>query len=67
MANKEGLSLGYRMWWGIRRTVLTFLGPAQLGDSDPLYKLKQEREAKSREALAKKKAEENKQQPQRPY
>lgn len=43
MANKEGLSIGYRLWWNIRRLVLTVLGPAQLGDADPLYRLKKER------------------------
>ncbi|STD05717.1 hypothetical protein [Dermatophilus congolensis] len=46
MANKDGLSLGYRLWWNIRRVAMSIFGPAQLGDNDPLHRLKAEREAK---------------------
>lgn len=67
MANNDGLSLGYRLWWGIRRSVLTVFGPAQLGDADPLYKLKQERAEKVRAIQERKAAEASQQQVQRPY
>ncbi len=50
MAGNEGLSLGYRMWWSIRRLVLTVFGPAQLGDDDPMENLRREREEKIRQA-----------------
>ena len=51
MAKDEGLSLGYRIAWNIRRAVMTVFGPAQLGDDDdPLARLRAERAAKVREA-----------------
>ncbi|MDO5696674.1 MAG: hypothetical protein Q4G51_01745 [Dermatophilus congolensis] len=53
MAGNDGLSLGYRIWWGIRRAVLTVFGPAQLGEDDPIENLRREREAKIAEAQAK--------------
>lgn len=43
----EGLTVGYRIWYQIRRLGLTFFGPAQLGESvDPTARLAAEREAK---------------------
>ncbi len=43
----EGLSVGYRIWYQIRRLGLTVFGPAQLGESvDPTARLLAEREAK---------------------
>lgn len=55
MARDDGLGLGYRMWWNIRKTVLTFYGPAQLGnDNDPIRRLEREREAKVAEVARKK-------------
>lgn len=56
MANNEGLSIGYRLWWGLRRTVMTFFGPAQLGDNDPMERLDAERRAKMAEAQARRNA-----------
>ncbi|WP_040158558.1 hypothetical protein [Mobilicoccus massiliensis] len=52
MAKDEGLSLGYRLWWNIRKAVLTVFGPAQLGDADPLERLRREREEKAARARA---------------
>ncbi len=52
MSENEGLSLGYRLWWRIRRHTMTFLGPAQLGDDDPIERLTEERRAKAAEARA---------------
>ncbi len=43
---RDGLSLGYRVWWRIRKTVLTFYGPAQLGANDPISRLERERAAR---------------------
>lgn len=54
MAKDEGLSLGYRLGWNIRKVVLSVLGPAQLGDNDPLERLRNERREKAAEARAKK-------------
>lgn len=54
MAKDEGLSLWYRLGWNIRRAVLSVLGPAQLGDDDPLERLHIERREKAAEARAKK-------------
>lgn len=49
--SRDGLSLRYRLWWNIRRTVLTFFGPAQLGSSnDPIQRLERERAQKIEEA-----------------
>lgn len=56
MANSEGLGIGYRLGWNIRRIVMTFFGPAQLGEDDPMERLTTERRQKSAEALAKKNA-----------
>ena len=53
MAGNEGLSLGYRIWWGIRRSVLTVFGPAQLGEDDPIENLRREREDKIAQARTK--------------
>lgn len=52
MANDEGLSIGYRLWWNIRRAVMSVLGPAQLGDDDPLERLHAERAERVAEAKA---------------
>ncbi len=47
MAGHDGLSLGYRISWNIRRLGLTLFGPAQQSaDRDPLVRLHREREAK---------------------
>lgn len=54
VAGDEGLSLGYRLGWRIRKTVMTVFGPAQLGDNDPLERLRVERERKIAEARARK-------------
>ncbi|GAB94688.1 hypothetical protein BJY21_000540 [Kineosphaera limosa] len=48
---RDGLSLSYRVWWNIRKTILTFYGPAQLGHAnDPIRRLEREREQKVEEA-----------------
>lgn len=52
MANDEGLSLGYRLGWNIRRIAMTVFGPAQLGEDDPMERLREERRRKSAEARA---------------
>lgn len=50
----DGLSVGYRLWWNIRKSVMSVFGPAQLGgESDPIYRLDRERAAKVAEAQAK--------------
>lgn len=51
---KDGLSIWYRIGWNIRRFVFGVFGPAQqLGQSDPLQRLHQEREEKILQAKAK--------------
>lgn len=46
-ADREGLSLGYRIMYQIKRALLTVYGPAQLsGDADPHVRMKRQREAK---------------------
>ncbi|HEV7196766.1 MAG TPA: hypothetical protein VGN19_12560 [Pedococcus sp.] len=46
-SEREGLSMGYRVRYRLRRMILQIYGPAQLGDSeDPLAKLANERAAK---------------------
>ncbi|HEV7148059.1 MAG TPA: hypothetical protein VGN48_13785 [Pedococcus sp.] len=46
-SEREGLSLGYRLRYRLRRMILQIYGPAQLGESqDPLAKLANERAAK---------------------
>ncbi|MCA0436469.1 MAG: hypothetical protein M9891_16265 [Austwickia sp.] len=52
--SSDGLSLGYRIGWRLRKIAMTFFGPAQLGSEDPTRKLHAEREAKIAEARAKK-------------
>ena len=52
--SSDGLSLGYRIGWRLRKIMMTFFGPAQLGAEDPTQKLYAEREAKIAEARAKK-------------
>ncbi len=50
MAN-DGLSIGYRLWWSIRRVVLSVFGPAQLGGAnDPIRRLERERADKVEQA-----------------
>lgn len=51
--SKDGLSLGYRIGWRLRKIAMIFFGPAQLGAEDPTRKLYAEREAKLAEARAK--------------
>lgn len=47
----DGLSIGYRLWWGIRRVALSVFGPAQLGGAnDPILRLERERAEKVRQA-----------------
>ena len=46
-ADREGLSLGYRILYRIRYIGLHMYGPAQLGEEDdPHMRLKRERQAK---------------------
>ena len=53
-AGSEGLSLGYRLVYRVRHAGLSLFGPAQLGEEeDPRRRLEREREAKVREAWAK--------------
>lgn len=52
--SSDGLSLGYRIGWRLRKIAMTFFGPAQLGSDDPTRKLYAEREAKIAEAKARK-------------
>lgn len=54
MAKNEGLSPWYRLGWNVRRAVLSVLGPAQLGENDPLERLHIERRDKVAKARAKK-------------
>ncbi len=51
--DKTGLSVGYRLWWRVKYTVLTFYGPAdQSGPRDPRWRLRAERLAKVNAARA---------------
>ena len=56
MAKDEGLSLGYRIGWNIRKMAMTVFGPAQLGEEDPTERLHEERRRKVAEARARKAA-----------
>lgn len=50
----EGLSMGYRISYRLRKIALTIFGPAQLGENDdPLVRLRRERAAKIEAARAK--------------
>lgn len=51
--SSDGLSLGYRIGWRLRKAVMSIWGPAQLGDEDPLARLEAERARKVAEAKAK--------------
>jgi hypothetical protein len=52
-ADREGLSLGYRITYRLRRMIMQLYGPAQLGEGDdPLAKLQRERDAKVAAARA---------------
>ena len=42
-ADREGLSVGYRIRWRLRYAALSVFGPAQLGTDDPQEQLRQER------------------------
>ena len=42
-ADREGLTLGYRVRWRLRYIALSVFGPAQLGTDDPQERLRQER------------------------
>lgn len=49
--DNEGLSIGYRIGWRIRYTVMHLFGPAQLsGQGDPHERLDRERAARVAEA-----------------
>ncbi len=53
--SSDGLSLGYRIGWRLRKAVMTVFGPAQLGgEDDPLARLEREKSAKIAEARDKK-------------
>lgn len=53
--SSDGLSLGYRLGWRVRRVMVSLFGPAQLGgEEDPTQQLYAERKAKIAEAKAKK-------------
>ncbi|WP_162872778.1 hypothetical protein [Austwickia chelonae] len=55
--SRDGLSIGYRIGWRLRKLAMTFFGPAQLSsDQDPMAKLHAEREAKIAEARTKRAA-----------
>jgi len=46
-ADREGLSLGYRLLYGVRYVGYHLFGPAQLGEQDdPHMRLRRERDAK---------------------
>ncbi len=52
-ADREGLSLWYRIKWRINYALLTVYGPARLeGDNDPLTRLERQRAAKVAAARA---------------
>ena len=58
-ADREGLSLGYRIMYRLRRMVMQMYGPAQLGEGDdPLSRLQRERENKVAAAKAARRARE---------
>ncbi|WP_392544142.1 hypothetical protein [Oryzobacter telluris] len=43
-ADREGLSLGYRIGWRLRYAAVSVFGPAQLGtQDDPQMKLRREK------------------------
>ena len=45
--DNAGLSLGYRFFWRLQYTLLTFMGPAdQGGMRDPRFRLRAERTAR---------------------
>lgn len=49
----EGLSLGYRLGYGIQMTLMEVFGPAQLGSQDdPQMRLRRRRRAKVEAARA---------------
>ncbi len=53
--SSDGLSLGYRILWRLRKAVMSVFGPAQLGgQNDPHVRLDRERSARIAEAKAKK-------------
>lgn len=43
-ADREGLSLGYRIGWRLRYVATSVFGPAQLGTDDPQAVLRRERD-----------------------
>ena len=52
-ADNEGLSLGYRLLYGVKYVGWHLFGPAQLGEQDdPHAKLRRQREAKVAAARA---------------
>ncbi|QGN59029.1 hypothetical protein [Nostocoides sp. HKS02] len=52
-ADREGLSLGYRLMYRLKRMIMQMYGPAQLGEGDdPLARLQRERDAKVAAARA---------------
>lgn len=53
VADREGLSLGYRIMYRIKYAGLHVFGPAQLGtEADPQARLRRQREAKVASARA---------------
>ena len=42
-ADREGLTLGYRIRWALRYAAVGVFGPAQLGTDDPQERLRRER------------------------
>jgi hypothetical protein len=58
-ADREGLSLGYRVLYGIKYLGYHLFGPAELGPlDDPHVRLKRERAAKVAEARERRRARE---------
>lgn len=53
--SSDGLSLGYRILWRLRKAVMSVFGPAQLGgEDDPHVRLDREKTARIAAAKAKK-------------
>lgn len=46
-ADREYLTLGYRVGWRIRSLALNVFGPAQMGRDDPQLRLQRERSARA--------------------
>lgn len=46
-ADRQYLTLGYRVGWRIRSLTLNIFGPAQMGRDDPQVRLRRERTARA--------------------